>query len=145
MKKQLLQGLATFGIFLTLTVASAQAQTGHQIAANIPFDFTAGQTSLRAGIYSVNLTSEGALLVRSINGKKSVLLLARQAGAVSTRKPARIIFNRYGDRYFLSQAFFSGADLGQQVLSSRAERDLAREYRLAKGDGKSQKVEVAVR
>jgi hypothetical protein len=145
MRKQLLPILATFGVFLILTVASAQAQTGHQMAANIPFDFTAGKTSLRAGIYSVKLTSEGTLLVRSVDGKKSVLLLARQAEAVGTEKPARIIFNRYGDRYFLSHAFLGGADVGQQVISSRAERDLAREYRLAKSDRKSQKVEVAVR
>ena len=144
MRKQLL-GLATFGVFLTLTVASAQAQTGYQMAANIPFDFTAGETSLRAGIYSVKLISENTLLVRSIDGKKSVLLLARQAEPVGTQKPARIIFNRYGDRYFLSQTWLSGADVGLQVNPSRAERDLAREYRLAERDAKSQKVEVAVR
>ena len=85
MRKQLL-GLATFGLFLTLAVASAQAQTGYQMTANIPFDFTAGETSLRAGIYSVTLTSEDALLVRSSDGQKSVLLLARQAEHVGKRK-----------------------------------------------------------
>ncbi len=144
MRKQLL-GLATFGVFLTLIVASAQAQTGYQMAANIPFDFTAGKTSLPAGIYNINLISENTLLVRSIDRKKSVLLLARQAGHVGTRKPARIIFNRYGDRYFLSQTFLSETDLGFAVNPSHAERDLAREYRLAERDAKSQKVEVAVR
>lgn len=145
MRNQILKGLATFGLFLTLAAASVQAQTGYRIEVNVPFEFTAGETSLPAGVYTVELISANVLLVHSIAGKKSVLLIARQAEHVGTRKPERIIFNRYGDRYFLSQTFLSGADLGSQVNPSRAERHLAREYRLAKSDAKSQKVEVAVR
>ena len=145
MRKQLLKGFTTFAIFLTLVVGSVQAQTGSKMEVNIPFDFTAGRTPLRAGNYSVKLISETMLLVRSSDGKKSVLLLARQAEHVGTRKPARIIFNRYGDRYFLSQTFLSEEDLGCEVDPSRAERDLAREYSLAKSNAKSEKVEVAVR
>ena len=80
MRKQLL-GLATFVVFITLAVGSVQAQTGYRIQTNIPFDFTAGETSLRAGIYSVEMISDNALLVRSIDGKKSVLLLARASRA----------------------------------------------------------------
>ena len=144
MKKQLL-GLATFVVFITVAVGSVQAQTGYRIQTNIRFDFTAGKTSLRAGIYSVEMISENALLVRSIDGKQRVLLLARQAEAVGKQKPARIIFNRYGDRYFLSQAWVSGGDVGRELHPSGAERRLARELSLAKGDGKSEKVQVAVR
>src|SRR5687768_4934743 len=141
MRKQLLKGLATFGVFLTLTVGSVQAQSGYTIKVDIPFDFTAGETSLRAGIYAIKLTSENVLLVRSIDGKKSVLVLARQATEPRSRqKPGRIIFNRYGDRYFLSQAWVRGADLGVELNLSGAERRLAKEHRLAKGDAKSQKV-----
>jgi hypothetical protein len=145
MRKQLLKGFTTFGLFLTLIVGSVQAQTGYKLEVNIPFDFTAGRTSLRAGIYSVKLVSDNTLLVRSSDGKTNVMVLTRQAEQVGTRKPARIIFNRYGDRYFLSQTFLSEADLGCEVFPSRTERDLAREYRLAKNDANSQKVEVAVR
>ena len=144
MRKQLL-GLATFVVFITLAVGSLQAQTGYRIQTNIPFDFTAGQTSLRAGIYAVEMISENALLVRSIDGTNRVLLLARQADSRGTQKPARIIFNRYGDRYFLSQAWVSGGDVGRELHPSGAERRLAKEFSLAKGDAKSQKVQVAVR
>ena len=145
MKNQLLKGFTTFGLFLILIVGSVHAQTGSKVEVNIPFDFTAGRTSLRAGSYSVKQISENKLLVRSRDGKKSVLLLARQAEHVGTQKPARIIFNRYGDRYFLSQTFFSEADPGCAVDPSRAERDLAREYGLAKSNAKSEQVEVAFR
>ena len=144
MKKQLL-GLATFVVFITLAVGSVQAQTGYRIQTNIPFDFTAGKTSLRAGIYSVDMISENALLVRSIDGKQRVLLLARQAEAGGKQKPARIIFNRYGDRYFLSQAWVSGGDVGRELHPSGAERRLATELSLAKSNAQSQKVQIAVR
>ena len=145
MRKQLLKGFATFGLFLTLVVGSVQAQTGSMTEVNIPFDFTAGKTSLRAGIYRIKLISDNTLLVRSSDGTKSVLLLTRQAVHEGTRKPARIVFNRYGESYFLTQTFFSEADLGSKVDPSRAERQLAREFRLAKSDAKFQRVEVAVR
>ncbi len=144
MRKQLL-GLATFGFFLTLAVASVQAQAGYRIQTNIPFDFTAGESSLRAGIYAVEMISDNAVRVRSIDGKKSVLLLTSATEPGRTQKPARIIFNRYGDRYFLSQAWMSAGDVGRELHPSGAERRMAKEFSLAKGDAKSQKVQVAVR
>ena len=144
MRKQLL-GLAIIGLFSTLNVGSVQAQTGYRIQINIPFGFTAGESSLRAGIYTVEQISDNTLLVRSIDGKKGVLLLTRATEPVGTEKTARIIFNRYGDRYFLSQAWVSGGDVGRELHPSGAERRLAKGLSLAKGDAKSQKVQVAVR
>ena len=103
-------------------------------------DFTA-----RRYLLPSRLISDNALLVRSIDGKKSVLLLTRATEPGGKEKPARIIFNRYGDRYFLSQAWVSGGDVGRELHPSGAERRLAKELSLAKGDAKSQKVQVAVR
>lgn len=143
MRKQFL-GLATFVAFVALAVGSVQAQTGYRIQTNIPFDFTAGESSLRAGSYSFETISDNALLVRSIDGKKGVLLLTRATEPGGTEQ-ARLIFNRYGDRYFLSQVCVSGRDDGRKLPLSDAERRLARELSLSKGDAKSQEVEVAVR
>ena len=145
MKKQLFKALAICGLFLTLAAGSVQAQSGYRIQTNIPFDFTAGESSLRAGIYALEQISDSTLLVRSIDGKKGVLLLTRATKPVGTEQKARIIFNRYGDRYFLSQAWVSGGDVGRELHPSGAERRLAKELSLAKGDAKSQKVQVAVR
>ena len=145
MKKQLFNAFAMCGVFLTLAVGSVQAQTGYRIQINIPFDFTAGESSLRAGIYTVEQISDSTLLVRSIDGKKSVLLLTRATDPVRTEQKARIIFNRYGDLYFLSQAWVIGGDVGRELDPSSAERRLAKELSLAKADEKSQKVQVALR
>ena len=142
MRKQLFKGLATFGVFLALAVGSVQAQTGYEIEVNIPFDFTAGKASLPSGIYRVKLISDNTLLVRSIDGKKGVMLLALATEPLQTEKSERIIFNRYGDRYFLSQAWMSRSHFGRELHPSRAERRLAKEHRLSKGDANSQKVAV---
>ena len=144
MRKQLL-GLATFVAFITIAVGSVQAQSGFRIQTTIPFDFTAGESSLRAGVYAVETISDNAVLVRSIDGKKSVMLLTRATEPGGKQKPARLIFNRYGDRYFLSQAWLSAGDVGRVLHPSGAERRLAQELSLAKGDAKPQKVQVAVR
>jgi hypothetical protein len=145
MRKQLFKALAICGLFLTLAVGSVQAQTGYKIEVNIPFDFTAGKASQPSGIYSVNLISEYVLLVRSIDGKKSVLVLAnRTIEPESTQEPERIIYNRYGDRYFLSQIWLNRRDAGSGFNPSSAERRLANEHRVAQGDAKPQKVDVAV-
>ena len=144
MRKQLL-GLATFVAFITLAVGSVQAQTGYRIQTNIPFDFTAGESSLRAGIYAVEMISDNALLVRSIDGKKGVLLVTSATESGGKQKPARLIFNSYGGRYFLSQAWMSAGDVGRELHPSGAERRLAKELSLAKGNAKSQKVQVALR
>ena len=143
MKKQIL-GLATFVAFIALAVGSVQAQTGYRIQTNIPFDFTAGESSLRAGSYSVEMISDNALLLRSTDGKKGVLLLTR-ATKLGGIEQARITFNRYGERYFLSQVCVSGGDVGRELHPSGAERRLAKELSLANSDAKSQKVQVAVR
>jgi hypothetical protein len=144
MRNQILKRLATFGLFLTLVAASVQAQTENSIKVNVPFDFTAGQTSLSAGIYSVKLISTNVLLVCGDTTKCLFVNAPRAIESRITEKPERIILNRYGDRYFLSQVWLR-ADAGRQINPSRAERALAKEPRFAMGDAKSQKVLVALR
>jgi len=54
-------------------------------------------------------------------------------------------FLNAGRGYFLSQVWLSRADSGRELDPSDTERRLAKEYPVAKGNAKSQKVEVAVR
>ena len=145
MRKQVFTGVAMFGLLLTLAVASVHAQSRTRIEATIPFDFTIGNTNLQAGKYSVKFTSRNALLLRSEDGKQSAIILAPRAVGGDVNKPERMVFHRYGDRYFLAQIWMLRGDSGRELDPSSAERRLAKEQRAAKGDAKPQKVEVAVR
>ena len=94
---------------------SAQAQTAvTQIAvANIPFAFNVGNKTLPAGKYTIsvlNPTSDRRVLqIRSTNGRSSAMI---QTNSVigNTSDDAKLVFQRYGDRYFFAQAQMAGDD-----------------------------------
>jgi hypothetical protein len=55
----------------------------------------------------------------------------------------KLVFQRYGDQYFLSEIWISGRADGNGLYPLRAERNLAKE--LAKTSTKSQSVEIVAR
>lgn len=130
MKKQILRAIATMSFLMTLAAGSlnAQAQTAEKV--QIPFDFSAGSTKLPAGVYTVNrITNASACLVlRNINGRAAAIILTQESLHDNAQPSlARMVFNRYGDVYFLSQVWLSSRDAGHQVPVSRDERRLSRE------------------
>jgi hypothetical protein len=56
----------------------------------------------------------------------------------------RLVFNKYGDQYFLSQVWLS-VDRGRQLFPSGTERNAAREYSLANNNAKPERFEIAIR
>ena len=143
MRKQVFTAITMLGLLLTLAGASVHAQSRTKIEATIPFDFTAGETNLKAGVYSVKFISHNALLLRSADGKKSAIIVAPRAIGGETKKPERMVFHRYGDRYFLSQVWMLRTDSGRELDPSKAERALAKGLLVAKGNAKPVTVQVA--
>jgi hypothetical protein len=95
--------------------------------ARIPFPFSAGKTTLPAGEYKLTCFNSdgGLLLIRSADGKaKAVLAVFSVSGRSQDR--GRLVFHRYGSRYFFVQAW-AGGDTGVEFPTTRAERAIARE------------------
>ena len=143
MKRQALTATTMLGLLLTLAVASVNAQSTRTIQATIPFDFTAGGSNLQAGEYSVRFTSANALLLRSADGKTRVIIRAQRAVAGDSAKPERLVFNRYGDQYFLAQIWMTKAGSGRELDPTSVERRVAKESQLAKSNSKREVVEIA--
>jgi len=144
MKKQFIKTTAILGLFLVLAISSANAQTAGRVEVNIPFDFSAGKVTLKAGDYSIKRTSGNALVIRSLDGKINALISApMEIGSRDYKAGQRLVFNQYGDRYFLSQVWLR-LDNGLQLFTSGAEVKAARDYRLAKNQAKPQRVEIAL-
>jgi hypothetical protein len=57
----------------------------------------------------------------------------------------KLVFNKYGKQYFLSQVWMARGSDGRELYKSNAEQQAAREQSVAGGDAKHQKVEVAAR
>jgi hypothetical protein len=94
------------------------------LRARVPFDFTAGKTALAAGTYSVTRPggSLNVILVRS--QKQGVFLRAQRDDATTSTETSRLVFHRYGDRYFLRAVSFRGGS-GYAMPETDEEREWA--------------------
>ena len=138
--------IATLSLFLALAAVSAQAQSRGKIEAQIPFDFIVGDVTLPAGNYSVKLISRNndkALLIRSEKGRASAMVLTNAVEAGAEQSGSKLVFHRYGDKYFLSQVWTQGVNTGRELYRSSDERRLANEP--AEAEMKPQRIEIAAR
>jgi len=145
MKNNIQKSIAILGLFFMLAVGSVSAQTPEKMEVNIPFDFTAGKVTFKAGTYSFKRVSDNSLAIRSADGKRNSLVLAPLAiGSRDSKAGERVIFNKYGEQYFLSQVWLH-VEIGRQLFTSGEEKKAAREYKLAYKNVSPQRVEVAAR
>jgi hypothetical protein len=144
MKTRILGSTTILSLFFTLAMASANAQAPSRTEVTIPFDFSAGKANLKAGSYAITRLSGAAIAIRSVRGKTAALVSAQLAiGSRDFKAGERLVFNKYGDQYFLSQIWLS-VDNGRQLFMSSAETKAAREYQLAAKNAKPERVEVAL-
>ena len=132
MTRQIAKGLTMLMLLLTMAlvtaVATANGQTQHKLNARIPFEFTVGDKTLAAGQYEINaigITQE-ALAIRGRESNDSVIRLVMRKEPKES-KPARLVFHRYGNAYFLSEVWEGGDVVGQQLKESAQERGMKRE------------------
>ncbi|MBV8843189.1 MAG: hypothetical protein JO307_10305 [Bryobacterales bacterium] len=113
--------LAIFAV-TALTGSSLFGQD--ELRVTIPFDFNAGQHALAAGDYTVRMSyAAGTIQVRTADARHAVQLLAHAASPSRGSDTARLVFHKYGDRYFLSQVFQSGNNPGQELPRSHEEQE----------------------
>ncbi|HET9789588.1 MAG TPA: hypothetical protein VFP47_20810 [Pyrinomonadaceae bacterium] len=103
----------------------AQSASAQKVVANIPFAFNVGNTNLPAGKYTItvlNPTSDRKILqVRSTNGKSTAMTQTTNVIG-NASDDSKLVFHRYGDRYFFAQAHMAGETTGLAALKSSAER-----------------------
>jgi hypothetical protein len=129
--KKLLSAIA-MGCLLSLSlVGSVHAQLpGTELRASIPFDFSVRGITLPAGEYTVTRIGDEptGLLVRNIRDKRKHVVFETEPEDVR-RIPRRnvLVFNRYGDSYFLEEVVTAGDSVGRELSPSHDERTLRRE------------------
>lgn len=157
MKREFLKGFAMLimvvVIALTTAVASGQTQSTNgaaKLVANIPFEFNIGYKMMPAGEYSVErIVSAGdSLLIKNADGSLCALRLSEATSRIKNQKQARLVFHRYGDKYFLAEVWNGVDDIGRQLVKSEDERAVERESRSASNESEAahatyQRVEIA--
>jgi hypothetical protein len=115
----------------TLSAVSINAQQG--IRVNVPFDFTVGDQTLAAGLITargVSAADAGPLSIRNYDKGQHAFRIARKAQGADTSEQAKLVFHRYGDRYFLAEVWIPGTN-AWTVLKSKSEKTLMREMRIS--------------
>ena len=108
-------------IFTGMLAIKAHAQT-QKLTANIPFAFHVGKTTMPAGRYTITVLNPSSdrkiLQIRSMNGRSVAVVLT--TGIIGkTSENAKLVFERYGDRYVFAQAQLAGDDTTLAAVKSK--------------------------
>ena len=119
MKNTIYRFVAILGVFLGFAVASVHAQAPSKVEVKIPFEFSAGKTTLQPGVYTIKRMSGNTVTLRSEDGKSSVILNAPVTDTSSDPNAVeRLVFQKYGEEFALSQIWLT-ADVGRQVWTNK--------------------------
>jgi len=122
MARRFLGILTTMALALLISVPLS-AQT--IATATVPFDFTVGQTQLSAGTYEISTLAHAAgIEIRNIKAAKSVLSVVRSEHSRNDDSRTKLMFNRYGDKYFLSQVSRGLGGGVMQLPTSKLEKEI---------------------
>ena len=130
MKKRAIRVFGLLGLLFSLSAVYVYAQNITLVRkVEIPFDFSVGDTTLPAGTYSITrvLSDKSVLRLSSEDRGEEVNILTHSVQASEFPKTGKLIFNRYGETYFLSQIWESDATQGRQLSKSRTERSIERD------------------
>jgi len=127
MKKQTYTMIATAVLLGCLTVSANAQCNGKPLIAKIPFQFSTGKATLPAGEYVVKCLdlNRKHLVFQSSDGKATAIVSMILVNGRS-QEDARLVFRRYGRRYFFFQAWAGGSS-GSELPTTHAERSAARE------------------
>jgi hypothetical protein len=109
-----------------LAAASVYAQGSQILTVQVPFGFHVGNSMLPSGQYTVYTDAgPGVVKLRSADAKSSVMILSIATQMFATPTTGKLVFNKYGDEYFLSQIWKAGSNRGNELRKSRREAEVA--------------------
>jgi hypothetical protein len=109
-----------------LVAVSISAQGSQKLTVQVPFGFHVGSSTLPSGEYTVDTdAAPGIVRLRSTYSKSTVMIVSMSVQAPSIPSQGKLIFNKYGDEYFLSQVWKPGVNTGCELRKSRRETEVA--------------------
>ncbi|HEX8289084.1 MAG TPA: hypothetical protein VF556_13865 [Pyrinomonadaceae bacterium] len=116
--------LALFG---GLTTAQAQMDSDTILDVNIPFQFVVANTTFPAGKYTIRPIDDSedtpnVIEISSADGRMRTLFDTENTSLDNAPKKSEIVFDKYGNNYFLSQIFVEDEKYGVQAEESKMEK-----------------------
>ena len=116
---------------LAIQPTKAHAELTGDLEVKIPFQFYAGNAKLPAGEYRLHPLDDSDLSlveISSADGSTSAIFQVQNTDANPNVSPdGELVFNKYGDRYFLTKLFEGGSSEGSKVVESRYEKTVSQQ------------------
>jgi len=117
-----------FGVITTLILAGfctagiAQAQN-REVRANVPFDFAVAGKHLPSGSYEFFTQANNTIVIRNADQQIAVLAMTSDGDTVSGYN-GRLVFYKYGDRYFLREIHCPTISVNADFPRSKEEKQI---------------------
>src|SRR5215813_12851853 len=130
MKKPIISLIAALSLGVALLFATTLAAPFTvKIRAEIPFDFNVGKKRLPKGEYLIeSLNDSGTLTIRHAKRGKAVTFNTIRHKPTDGPK-SKLIFNRYGDQYFLARVWDGSSETVLKLNKSKVEKRIAKEFK----------------
>jgi hypothetical protein len=95
----------------------------------VPFEFIAGDTVLPAGDYDVHSTGllgGKALSIQNVTSRAGTFLLSTWCQLAKTSDSNKLVFHRYGRKYFLAEVWTVSTNIGRKMPLDQRQTELAR-------------------
>ena len=150
MTRQLIKGMTMLLLVVALAlfsaVASAYAQSTSTASADIPFEFVVGNKTLAAGRYQLSAASAGSEVMKIRGNEQSAMTLTTGLEHGARSEQGKLVFNRYGNRYFLREIWNAGDNTGRRLPKSKEEKAIQRELASVRSKTESnfERIQVAL-
>lgn len=126
MKRNILRGFTMLTLIVTVAFVTAVVSANGQsrsVVANIPFEFSVGEKALPTGQYTVRAATQGsnAMVIENRRSGKAAIRLSTPIQKLNASEKTKLVFHRYGPRYFLAEIWVGGEKSGCQLLKSKEE------------------------
>jgi hypothetical protein len=113
---------------LILTLATltglASAQAAKVIKAEVPFDYVVNGKTMLAGETWVKAEGDGHTILWIASENAGMYVLPNATESTTASDMTKLIFHRYGDRYFLASIEREGESRGYELPASKLEAEL---------------------
>jgi hypothetical protein len=112
--------IALFAI-ASFAMADKSFAQDHAVRATVPFDFTVGTKLLPSGTYTIKSESPQVIVIENHDKPIAALSLVLPDSKKS-RNGGKLVFNKYGDQYFLSEILCDSAEMNMAIPPSKLEK-----------------------
>jgi hypothetical protein len=121
MKSKIYGVLSTLVATMVLAVPALNAQS--RLVADVPFGFYVGDKAMAAGAYEIRANSSSAAVVQNLDTDAATFLLKSIRIQDKQEQGPKLVFERCGNLYFLTQIWDGASDTGIQLPRSKRERE----------------------